>query len=182
MTHDPTFWLLARASGFSAYILLTLSVLAGLAVKSRPFANVKPAAQTDTHRAFALAGLSMLVLHGGALVLDQTVRMPLYALVVPFTSTYRPAAVALGVLAAELMAVVYWSFALRKRIGPRNWRRLHWLTYLIFIGATAHGLTAGTDTGRSWASALYLAAVGAVAGATAWRAAMSTRQAKGALR
>ena len=28
MTHDPTFWLLARAGGFTAYILLTLSVLA----------------------------------------------------------------------------------------------------------------------------------------------------------
>ena len=30
MTHDPTFWLLARSAGFTAYVLLTLSVLAGL--------------------------------------------------------------------------------------------------------------------------------------------------------
>ena len=37
MTHDPTFWLLARASGLTAYVLLTLSVLAGLVLKSRPF-------------------------------------------------------------------------------------------------------------------------------------------------
>ena len=30
MRHDPTFWLLARASGLTAYVLLTLSILAGL--------------------------------------------------------------------------------------------------------------------------------------------------------
>lgn len=181
MTHDPTFWLLARASGFAAYIMLTLSVLAGLAVKSRPFRNIAPAVQTDTHRAFALAGLAMLVMHGLALVLDQTVRLPLYALVVPFMSTYRPAAVAFGVLAAELMTLVYWSFSLRRRIGARAWRRLHWLTYAVFLGATIHGLTAGTDTGRGWADAIYLGAAGSVAAATTWRALTSTIKTKGAL-
>jgi sulfoxide reductase heme-binding subunit YedZ len=95
--------------------------------------------------------------------------MPLYALVVPFASAYRPAAVAFGVLAAELMAVVYWSFSLRRRIGVRNWRRLHWLTYAVFLGATVHGLTAGTDTGRGWAAAVYLGAAGSGVAATAWR-------------
>ena len=170
MTHDPTFWLLARAAGFTAYILLTGSVLAGIAVKTRPFARVKPAAQTDVHRTLALAGLGMLVLHGVALTLDQTVRMPLSGLFLPFTSSYRPLAVGAGVLAAELMVVVYASFGLRKRIGNRNWRRLHWLTYAVFAGATAHGLAAGSDTSRPWAAALYLGAVGAVLGATGWRA------------
>jgi sulfoxide reductase heme-binding subunit YedZ len=182
VTHDPTFWILARASGLTAYVLLTVSVLAGLAVKSRPFRGVRPAAQTDTHRAFALAGLAMLVLHGLALVADRTVRLPLYALVVPFASTYRPVAVATGVLAAELMTVVYWSFSLRGRIGARNWRRLHWLTYAVFVGATVHGLTAGTDTGRGWADAIYLGAVGSVATATVWRVLTATTKTKGALR
>ena len=37
MRSDPTFWLLARASGLTAYVLLTVSVLAGLVLKSRPF-------------------------------------------------------------------------------------------------------------------------------------------------
>jgi sulfoxide reductase heme-binding subunit YedZ len=182
MTHDPTFWLLARASGFAAYIPLTFSVLAGLAVKSRPFRSLAPAAQTDTHRAFALAGLAMLVLHGMALVLDQTVRLPLYALLLPFASEYRPTAVAFGVVAAELMAIVYWSFSLRRRMGARAWRRLHWLTYAVFLGATVHGLTAGTDTGRGWAAAIYLAAAASVGAATAWRALTARTKTKGALR
>ena len=171
MTHDPTFWLLARASGLTAYVLLTLSVLAGLVVKSRPFGRAfKTAAVVDVHRYFALLGLAMLALHGVALVLDRTVHMSLAALFVPFLSFYRPTAVAFGVLAAELAALITVSFSLRRWIGSRNWRRLHWATYLVFIMGTVHGLTAGTDTSRPWALGLYLGAVGSVGFATAWRA------------
>jgi methionine sulfoxide reductase heme-binding subunit len=171
MTHDPTFWLLARASGLTAYVLLTLSVLAGLVVKSRPFGrSVKTASATDVHRFLALLGLGMLTLHGLTLVLDSTVHVSLTTLVVPFTSAYRAAAVAAGVVAAELAALITLSFSLRRWIGGRNWRRLHWATYLVFVLGTVHGLAAGTDSSRPWALGLYLGAVGAVTAATAWRA------------
>jgi sulfoxide reductase heme-binding subunit YedZ len=168
--NDPTFWLLARASGLTAYALLTASVLAGLVLKSRPFRSLKPAAVTDTHRFLALLGLGAIAVHGSTLVLDRTVHLTPAALVVPGASPYRPLPVGIGVLAAELMLVVYASFALRRRIGTRNWRRLHWTTYAIFAAVTVHGLASGTDSGQPWAFALYLAAVGAVAGAAAWRA------------
>jgi methionine sulfoxide reductase heme-binding subunit len=166
---DPTFWILARATGLTAYALLTASVLAGLVLKARPFRALRPAAVTETHRFLALLGLLALSGHGLAFVLDRTVRMPLAGLVVPGLSPYRPLAVAAGVLAAELMVAVYASFGLRRRIGTRSWRRLHWATYAIFVGATAHGLAAGTDTPQPWVRALYLGAVGAVVFATAWR-------------
>jgi sulfoxide reductase heme-binding subunit YedZ len=96
--------------------------------------------------------------------------MPLAGLFVPGASRYRAAAVATGVVAAELMALIYVSFLLRKRIGARNWRRLHWATYLVFSLATVHGFASGTDSTQPWAHDLYLGAVGAVAFATAWRA------------
>ena len=171
MNTDPTFWLLARASGMTAYALLTASVLAGLVLKSRPFGRaLKPASVVDVHRFLALLGLGMLALHGVALMLDGTVHMPLAGLFVPGASPYRPAAVAFGVLAAELMALIYLSFLVRRRIGQRNWRRLHWATYLVFLLATVHGVASGTDASQPWAHGLYLGAVGAVAFATAWRA------------
>src|SRR5512141_1271336 len=150
MTHDPTFWLLARASGLTAYVLLTLSVLAGLVVKSRPFGRaVKTSSVTDVHRYLALLGLGMLALHGITLVLDTTVHI--------------------SVVAAELSALIAASFSLRRFIGGRNWRRLHWATYLVFLLGTAHGLSAGTDSTQPWALGLYLGAVGSVVFATAWR-------------
>lgn len=171
MKTDPTFWLLARASGLTAYGLLTASVLAGLVLKSRPFGRaLKTASVTDVHRFLALLGLGMLGLHGVAIMLDTTVKMPIAGLFVPGASPYRPTSVSFGVLAAELMALIYVSFSVRKRIGVKNWRRLHWATYLVFVLGTLHGLLAGTDSSQPWARSLYLGAVGAVAFATAWRA------------
>jgi methionine sulfoxide reductase heme-binding subunit len=171
MKHDPTFWLLARASGVAGYTLLTLSVVAGLVVKSRPLGTaLRQPSAVDAHRFLALLGLGFVALHGAALVLDATVEISPLALVVPGLAPYRPLPTALGVLAGNFMLLVYASFALRKRIGQRNWRRLHWATYGIFAAATAHGLFAGTDSAAPWAQALYLGAFGTVALATAWRA------------
>ena len=170
MKSDPTFWLLARSSGLVAYALLAASVVLGLVVKSRPLgSSVSPAAVVDVHRFLALLGLGALALHGAALVADDAVDIGLGALLVPGASPYRPVATALGVLAAELMVVIYLSFSVRRRIGAKAWRALHWLTYLVFALATLHGLAAGTDSGRTWALAFYGAAVGAVLGAFAWR-------------
>jgi len=167
MKSDPTFWLLARATGLTAYALLTTSVLAGLTVKSRPLGTrVKAAVVTDLHRFLSLLGLGVVALHGLVLTLDSTVRMPLAALLVPGLSPYRPLATGIGVLAAELMAVIYVSFSLRRRIGVRNWRRLHYLTFGVFAAATIHGLAAGTD---GWAFGLYAGSVALVTGLTAWR-------------
>jgi len=171
---DPTFWILARASGLTAYVLLTLSVLAGLTVKSKPFGKaVRIPTVTDLHRFLALLGLGAVVIHGVTLVLDSTIKITPAALLVPGLVPYRPVWTSLGVLAAELMLVVYLSFGLRKRIGVRNWRRLHYATYAIFAAATLHGLAAGTDTSRPWAVWLYAGAFGAVVAATTWRALMA---------
>ena len=171
MTKDPTFWILARASGLTAYVLLTLSMLAGLVLKSRPFGRaVRTASVTDTHRFLTLLALGAIALHGIALVLDTAVKIPLGALLLPGASPYRPLATGLGVVGAELMALVVLSFPMRKRIGARAWRRLHWATYAVFVLATVHGLTAGSDSAQPWTFGLYLGAVGAVVFATAWRA------------
>lgn len=167
---DPTFWILARAAGLTAYVLLTASMLAGLTVKSRPFGTaVRAAAVTDTHRFLTLLALGAIGLHGAALMLDSTVHIGLPALLVPGLSPYRPVATALGVVAAELAALVFISFPLRKRIGARQWRRLHWVTYAVFVAATVHGLAGGTDTTRPWVFGLYLGGVAAVVFGTAWR-------------
>ena len=170
MHHDPTFWLLARASGLTAYGLLTLSVLAGLVLKSRPFSRLKPAVVTEVHRTLAITGLGALALHAVSLVLDSTVKVSLAALVVPGLVSYRPAAVAIGVVASWLFLIVTASFSVRKRIGMKMWRRVHWLTFALFATATLHGVSAGTDTSQPWARGLYVGALGAVTAATAWRA------------
>lgn len=169
MRADPTIWILARSSGLVAYGLLTASVLVGIVLKARPFDRIRPARITDLHRFLAILGLGAIAIHGTALVLDTTVRISPAALFVPGLVPYRPLATSLGVLAAELMLVVYVSFPLRRRIGTRTWRRLHWATYAVFALATVHGLAAGSSTREAWALLLYGSATGAVLGATGWR-------------
>jgi len=170
MKNDPTFWILARASGFAAYALLTASVLAGLVLKSRPFGSrLRPATVTDVHRFLSLLGLGFLAVHGVALVLDRAVEIPLLALLVPGVADYRPLWTGLGVVAAELMVLLVASFSLRRLIGARNWRRLHWASYATFALASVHGIAAGSDSGRPWALGVYLGALAAVAAATGWR-------------
>jgi sulfoxide reductase heme-binding subunit YedZ len=178
--HDPTFWILARASGLTAYLLVTASMLAGLVLKSRPLGKaLRPAAVTDVHRTLALAALGMTSLHGVALVLDSTVAIGPLALVVPGLVPYRPVWTGLGVASAELLAVLIASFSVRKRIGTRAWRRLHWASYGLFAAATLHGLAAGSDSGAPWAIALYAGALGTVAVATVFRALYRPRPARG---
>ncbi len=169
MRTDPSIWILARSSGLLAYGLLTASILVGIVLKSRPFDRIRPARITDLHRFLAILGLGAIAIHGTALVLDTTVRISPAALFVPGLVPYRPLATSLGVLAAELMLVVYVSFPLRRRIGTRTWRLLHWATYAVFTLATVHGLAAGSSTHEAWALLLYGSATGAVLGATGWR-------------
>ncbi len=146
-------------------------MIAGLVLKSRPFGTaLKPATVTDTHRFLALLCLGAIGIHGVALVLDSTIHITIVGLLVPGFVPYRPLWVGVGVVAAELMVLVYASFSQRKRIGAKNWRRLHWATYGIFSAMVVHGIMAGTDTSQPWALGIYLGAIGAVVMATVWRA------------
>lgn len=169
--NDPTFWIESRASGLAAYAVLTASVLAGLVLKSKPFGGaVRPASVTDVHRTLALLALGLTGIHGVTLVLDATIRITPLDLLVPGTLPYRPLWTGIGVVAAEVMLLVYVSFSQRKRIGAKAWRRLHWLAYGVFAAMTVHGVMAGTDSTRPYGAGLYAAAVGLVAGATLFRA------------
>jgi methionine sulfoxide reductase heme-binding subunit len=168
---DPTFWLLARASGITAYVLLTSTVLAGLLLKARPFGSrLKAASVTDVHRFLSLLALGAIGIHGVALVLDRAVPIPIQALLVPGLAGYRPLWTGLGVVAGELTALLVLSFSVRRWIGAKTWRRFHYAAYATFAAAAVHGIMAGSDTSQTWARALYAGSLGAVAAATAWRA------------
>lgn len=82
---------------------------------------------------------------------------------VPFASPYRPLAVALGVLAAELMAAVGLTNLFRSRLPHRVWRRAHYLILAVWGLATVHGFLAGTDRFDPWFAAIAAATVPSVA-------------------
>jgi len=64
---------------------------------------------------------------------------------VPFTSSWNPVAVAWGVVGLYLLAAVELTSLLRKRIPKRWWKGIHMSSYGLYLVATIHLLTAGTD-------------------------------------
>ncbi len=108
-------------------------------------------------------------LHVLALLLDEYIGLSPRQVLVPFTSEYRPVAVALGILALYGLIAVYGSFYIKSWIGHRGWRAIHYGTFGVFALASYHGILSGTDTGKPWMLGLYLGAVVSVLGLLIYR-------------
>lgn len=159
----PTQWLLARASGILAYVLLTLAVVAGLTLRTRLLGRaVPPAIVTAIHRTLSLVGLTAVFVHAGLIGLDSQVDVPLVSLLVPGLAGYRPLATGLGVVAMELWLLIHLSFRMRRRIGMGRWRALHMATFPTWGIAAAHGVLAGTDSSVPWLQQAYAVSIAAV--------------------
>jgi methionine sulfoxide reductase heme-binding subunit len=141
----PTAWIVARAAGLVAFALLTLSVWVGLGMSTRILGPRWQKSLFAWHRTLVWTGLSMLGLHVGAVLLDPVLHFGLASAFVPFAAPWRPGAVAAGVVAGWLSLMLAVSFRLRKWIGQRGWRRLHYASFAAFGLAAAHAVAAGTD-------------------------------------
>jgi methionine sulfoxide reductase heme-binding subunit len=170
MTASPVDWYAARAAGVLAYVLLTGGVLLGTLLAGRVRLPRWPTfAVTDVHRFVSLLVGVFVSVHVLAIWLDTYVHFSLAQLVVPGSASYRPVWVALGIVATELLAAIALTNLLRKRIGFKRWRRVHYLTFLVWAGATVHGLGSGTDSNTVWLRLLYVLSIASVLGAITWR-------------
>lgn len=153
----PFFWYVSRASGITAYLLLTAAMVLGLGVFTRLFDPVAPRASSFAlHEHTSWLALGFTGLHAAALLLDRSQPFGLAQVLVPFVAAYRPVPVGLGVLALYGAGLLTASFALKSWLGHRTWRTLHYLSFGIYVLATLHGLLAGSGTGQAWVQWLYL--------------------------
>jgi sulfoxide reductase heme-binding subunit YedZ len=167
-------WYIARSAGLVAYLLLSSSVVLGVLMSARARLEWPRFAVEEVHRFLAILTGVFLTLHGASLLLDHVVPTSLVQVLVPFSSSYRPLAVGLGVIAAELLAAVAVTNALRKRLPYAFWRRTHYLTIAVWLAATGHGLLAGTDRRDAWFLALAAVCACSVALAFLFRFTRST--------
>jgi methionine sulfoxide reductase heme-binding subunit len=151
-----TTWILLRAAGIGAYVALFLSVAWGLAGSASltPRWVSKPAANVF-HAAVGSTGLVLLVVHLALLLVHRFVPFDLLDLLIPMRSSFRPVAIALGVLSMYAMVAVAVTSWLRRRVGSVWWRRTHLLAIPSFALSLLHGLLAGTDSRQAWMLALY---------------------------
>ncbi|MCB9437648.1 MAG: ferric reductase-like transmembrane domain-containing protein [Anaerolineales bacterium] len=139
-------WHLVRSSGITAYILMTASVIWGLAISSKVVKDWSPGVLSMTlHSAISWLAVLFAGFHAFLLLFDDYFTYRIFDLLIPFIGPYRPLAVGLGTLTFWIMVVVSLSFKFKKRLGHKLWKKIHYASYAGFWMVTAHGLTAGTD-------------------------------------
>ena len=145
MTAVPVAWLVARSAGLVAFGLLTLSVWLGLAMSTRLLGPKRQKRLLGLHRTLAWTGLSMVGLHVAAILLDPVLHFGVLSALVPGAASWRPGAVALGVISAWVSLALAASFNARRWIGQKGWRRLHYASFAAFWLALGHALLVGSD-------------------------------------
>ena len=151
-------WDVARAGGFTTYVLLTLAVAVGLALSTQLQSPGRwpRLLNSELHNFLTLLSTIFLGVHVLAVVVDPFTHFGWNEILIPLASHYRPVWMALGIVGLYLGIAIGISTLLRKRIGYSWWRRLHVLTLGIFALATVHGLGTGSDTQTWWALSIYL--------------------------
>jgi predicted ferric reductase len=159
---DPTTlpWLFERLFAWLAYIAMALSVVFGLLLSTKILDQIAHRPVNFTlHQDLAAAALGMAGLHAVLLGLDASMPFSLAQMFVPGNAPWQPVAVGVGQVAFYITLIVTASFYVRRHIGQKAWRALHFTTFLAFAGATGHGIAAGTDSTAPWAQWIYLAAM-----------------------
>jgi sulfoxide reductase heme-binding subunit YedZ len=113
--------------------------------------------------------------HIVTIVIDTFTSIPLAAAFIPFATSYKTGWLALGAIALDLLVVLTATSLIRNRMGYRAWRWVHWLAYLCWPIALAHGLGAGTDRRTLWVVELTVACIAIVIGAAFWRVVSAAR-------
>jgi predicted ferric reductase len=163
-SEPKAYWYLSRESAMVAYVLLWLSMALGLGMTNR-LARAWPGGPTtfDLHRHTSLLGLAFALFHALVLLGDHYINYSLAQILIPFASAgYRPLWVGLGQIGLYLMALVGLSFYVRGVTGQRFWRLIHYLSFVVFLLALAHGLFSGTDSTALWARGIYWASGGSL--------------------
>jgi len=141
-------WLAGRATGITAYVLLTVLVSLGLILSHPTNQSTWKLSKRlfPWHENLFVFVVAFLVAHIVSIILDPYAGVGTAGSFVPGLSAYRSAPVALGTLGlyATLVSGITgrWSGLLPKGL----WLKLHRFALVAWILSWLHGLLAGTDS------------------------------------
>jgi hypothetical protein len=157
-------WYLTRGTGAVSLVLLTLSVVLGIADVRRWSSPRLPRFVVDgLHQTISMFVVATLAIHVATTLLDSFAPIRLVDVVVPFGSAYRPLWIGFGALALDLLLALVITSVARARLGFRAWRAVHWLAYACWPVALLHGLGSGSDIRGGFAFVLSIGCAAAVA-------------------
>lgn len=150
MNIDPkTWWYVTRATGFVAWALLAIAVLWGLFITNKTLTrSTAPAWVLDLHRHLGGLGVVFVAVHVGALPLDGYTHWGWSDLFVPMSTKWHPGAIAFGIVGMYLLVAIEVTSLLGRRFPKKWWRRVHMLSFPLYVIASIHLFAAGTDAGN----------------------------------
>lgn len=149
-------WMMIRGSGIAAFALLSAAVIWGLLVSTKLLTRiVKAKPLTWFHESLGIGALLATLVHVFVVSVHDFLDFTWAEILIPGTSDWRPMPIAFGSVALYGLAVVVVSFYVRKWIGQRVWRMIHFGSVGVFLASLFHGIQAGTDTSTPILIGLY---------------------------
>ena len=142
-------WIVGRAAGTTAYLLLVSVVVLGL-ILSHPWRSrlrrPSAAARIRLHISLSAFTFAFVILHVVVLATDSYAGVGWRGSLLPFGASYRPAAVTLGVIGTYAGLIAGLTAAMAGRIGARIWWPIHKVSSVALILVWLHGVLAGSDS------------------------------------
>lgn len=179
---NQLWWYVARSGGIVALLLLGATVVWGLLSTTRILAG-RPSPQwlMTMHQYLGTLAVVFTGLHITGLMMDSFIGFGPTEVLVPFTSSYRPASVALGVVGLYLLVAIESTSLLMRRMPRKWWRAVHASSWVLLWSALIHGATAGTDAGRPAYIAGAATLILLTAGLSAYRVVIGRRPRRAAV-
>ncbi len=178
-------WYLGRATGIVAFILFALVIIHGLIMTGRVWSKIFSMATIDAiHEYLSIAALSVAVLHMASFFFDNFLRIRLAEALIPFylERSFQTAigadigaAVAFGIIALYLGAILVFTSLYRSKIPLRVWRGIHYSSFAFYLLILLHGIAAGTDSQNLWMRILYLSSLFIIVSLTVLRIVVAVR-------
>lgn len=142
-------WILGRAAGLTAYLLLLTVVSLGLVLSHPGRARLRrpaPALRIRAHVTLAVFCLAFTAVHVVVLATDRYAGVGWRGAILPMAARYRPLPVTLGLISLYAGALTGVTAGLAGRLFARLWWPLHKAAGLVFVLAWLHGVLAGSDS------------------------------------
>lgn len=155
-TDISTPWYVTRSAGIVAYMLMFFVIVLGEGMATGfAYRFITPVKAWTTHKYLGIAlGVTILV-HMTSLLFDNFTHFSISDILIPFSASYSPLYLTLGIIGFHLLLIVIVSSLLVRVKFPTFWRKLHYLVYPMFVVGFFHGVLLGTDTKTLPMQALY---------------------------
>ena len=175
---DPqVWWYLTRASAMVGWVLLTLTVVWGILLKTRILRGAdNPEWLNVTHRYISGLAMAMIATHMVTLLLDEYIQFGWADVLVPFATSFEPLPVALGIFAFWLILLVQITALGSRWLPDAVWKGVHLSSYLAIVLIGLHSGLVGTDVGTPWYTVVSLILITTVTLAAIVRLVIAARE------